>query len=158
MTVKVHGVPQLQARLRAIKPSVEMNRQIALAVVGEQKREAPVRTGNLRRSIRVGTISQRVAQTVATGNYAAHVEYGTAPHDIVPRNRKALRFAAIGVATRATGSPTVGAVRAGGAYTFARRVRHPGTRANPFMARGAEAAKRAGIVKDYIIKAWNRAA
>lgn len=141
MTVRVTGVNQLQSRLRAIRPTVELHREIALAVLGEQKREAPVRTGNLRRSIRLGTISARVAQTVASANYAAHVEYGTGPHEIRPRRRRALRWRA-----------------ADGGVVFATKVNHPGTRANPFMARGAELAKRAGIVKDFIVRSWNRAA
>lgn len=158
MTVKVTGFPQLESRLRAIKPTVQMHRELALRVIALQKREAPVRTGNLRRSVRLGTISERVAQTVATANYAAHVEYGTAPHTIVPTTKKALRFARSGVATTLGGRPTAAARRTGGAYAFARRVNHPGTRANPFMERGAEMAKRAGVIKDYVIRAWNRAA
>ncbi|WP_328638359.1 hypothetical protein [Streptomyces canus] len=42
---------------------------------------------------------------------------GTRPHIIVPRRAKALRF------------------EAGGGIVFAKRVRHPGTRANNFLAR-----------------------
>ncbi|MGX1514042.1 hypothetical protein [Streptomyces collinus] len=42
---------------------------------------------------------------------------GTKPHIIVPRRAKALRF------------------EAGGSVVFAKRVRHPGTKANNFLAR-----------------------
>lgn len=42
---------------------------------------------------------------------------GTRPHIIVPRRAKALRF------------------EAGGSVVFARRVRHPGTKANNFLGR-----------------------
>lgn len=141
MGARVLGIGQLQTRLRAIRPSMEMNRTIALAVLASQKREAPVRTGNLRRSIRLGAVNQSSAYTVASANYAAPVEYGTRPHEIRPRRRKALRWQA-----------------GDGGVRFARVVRHPGTRANPFMRRGAEMAGLGNIVREYVIRAWNRAA
>jgi phage gpG-like protein len=69
---------------------------------------APVRTGALRGSIRVqlGLDFARVGPTVP---YAAFVEFGTQPHEILPRRAQALRFKT-----------------QGGEVVFARRVWHPG--------------------------------
>lgn len=71
------------------------------------REKAPVRTGRLRQSvtIRFGVESIDVGPTV---EYAPFVEYGTKPHIIFPRFRRALRFTA------------------GGETIFAKRVFHPG--------------------------------
>lgn len=53
---------------------------------------------------------------VAIAAYAEYVEAGTRPHEIRPRHRRSLRFPS-----------------RGGGFAFARRVLHPGTRAQPFM-------------------------
>jgi hypothetical protein len=61
----------------------------------------------------------RGLQGVITCDHPAvrYVLDGTRPHIIVPRRAKALRF------------------EAGGSIVFAKRVRHPGTRPNNFLAR-----------------------
>lgn len=63
-------------------------------------------------SFLAGTLS---GGAVAIAAYAEYVEAGTRPHEIRPRYRAALRWPALG------------------GFTFARRVRHPGTRAQPYM-------------------------
>ena len=88
---------------------------------------------------------------IASANYAAYTEYGTRPHEIVPRAKKALRFAPKGMG-RLTGSP-----RKGGPVVFAKRVRHPGTRGMHWAQRGAEAAIGKGHLADVVIAEWNRA-
>ena len=107
---------------------------------GYQKRGAPVRTGNLRRTIHLASASATSAVTVASANYAAAVELGTRPHVIRPRRRKALRFKG------ATG------------IVFAKRVNHPGTRPQPFMVPGAVKAVEETAGARAIVKAWNGAA
>ena len=151
MTIK--GIPQLRARFKAIEPNRDMMRNLALSAVREQKLEAPRRTGNLGRSIRIGAVSAKEAETIATAAYALYVHEGTRAHEIRPKNKKALRFPANG------GSATLsGRVRSGGAVRFAKRVRHPGTKANPFMLRGArKAIENTGFAK-LIVERWNRAA
>ena len=152
MSYTIKGIPQLKARLEAIKPNPDLMKKLALTAVAEQKRLVPRKTGNLGRSIGVGRVTDTSAETIAGANYAAAVEFGTKPHIIVPRNRKALRFAAGPGSRRLSGSP-----RSGGAVVFAKRVRHPGTRAQPFMVPGAQKAlKELGV--DAIVKAWNDAA
>lgn len=151
MSVTIKGLPQLRSRFEAIKPNPNLMRNLALTAVAEQKRLVPRKTGNLGRSIGIGRVTATYAETKATANYAAFVELGTKAHTIVPRNRKALRWPAAGSATLA------GRVSSGGQAIFAKRVRHPGTRAQPFMVPGAKRAVEA-LGAEPIVKAWNDAA
>jgi len=50
-------------------------------------------------------------------NYALFVHYGTRPHSIYPKNKKALRW------------------KSGGKFVFAKRVNHPGYKGDPFFDR-----------------------
>lgn len=137
--IQFKGLPELRKRIDAIGELGPFMRDLALDAIGEQKRRAPVKTGNLRRSIHLGRVTARSAETIAGANYAAFVEFGTKPHEIRPRTKRVLRW------------------KSGGSYRYARRVQHPGTRAQPYMIPGAQAAiARAGV--DRIIAAWNRAA
>lgn len=89
----------------------------------EARRRCPVDTGRLRSSIvhRVEADARSTSVEVGSNvNYAADVEYGTAPHVIVPRNKKALFWK-------------------GAAHPVA-KVNHPGTRAQPFMRPALELA------------------
>lgn len=63
-----------------------------------------------------GGAGVNVASTNARG-YAQYVSSGTRPHVILPKRGKALRFVVAG------------------RTVFARRVNHPGTRANPYLVR-----------------------
>lgn len=90
-------------------------------VLNRAKVLAPVDTGRLRASGRVEfrrlwTLRPQVTISFNT-DYAEYVNDGTRPHIIRPRRARALRF-------------TVG-----GQVVYARVVRHPGTRANPFLDR-----------------------
>lgn len=90
--------------------------QTGIDVQNEAKRRAPVDTGLLRSSIVHQVTGGGSSVTVTVGSrvsYAADVEYGTAPHVIVPKNGKALYWP-------------------GAAHPVA-KVNHPGTRARPFM-------------------------
>ena len=82
--------------------------------------EAPARTGALRRSVRthVEMNGARVHGTIAiTAPYARPVIEGSRPHIIRARGGRVLAF------------------QRGGKAIFARVVRHPGTKPNPFPAR-----------------------
>lgn len=138
--IQFKGLKELRARVEAIDDLGPFMRDVALAMVEEQKRLAPVKTGNLRRSINVGRISARSAESIARANYAAYVEYGTRPHEIRPRNARVLSW------------------KKGGQRIFARRVQHPGTRAQPFMIPGAQKAVNSERIRDLIVNLWNRAA
>jgi hypothetical protein len=148
---RIDGIPQLRARLKAMRPDRELMAKLALTAIREQKILVPRKTGNLGRSIRLGAITPTMAETVATASYAAYVERGTRPHEIRPRNRKALRWAA--GSARLSGTP-----RSGGQVRFAKRVQHPGTKAKPFMLPGAQKALRDVGLKNIVVEAWNDAA
>lgn len=96
-----------------VKKAVE---RTAVDVQNEARRRAPVDTGRLRSSIvhRMENRGRSVSYSVGTNvNYAAAVEFGTAPHVIVPKNRKALYWP-------------------GAAHPVA-KVNHPGTEGKPFL-------------------------
>ena len=151
MSASISGIPQLRARIEAIKPNAKLLRTIALSAVREQKILAPRKTGNLGRTIHLGAVTPTRAETIASASYAAFVERGTSAHEIRPRNRKALRWAAGNA--RLSGSP-----RSGGRVRFAKRVQHPGTRAQPFMVPGAKKAVEGAGLKATVVSAWNEAA
>lgn len=61
-----------------------------------------------------------IAGKAGLTRYLGDHMFGTEPHTIRPRRKKALRFVS------------------GGRVVFAMRVRHPGTRANPFLTRALD--------------------
>lgn len=145
----VRGIPELQTRLSRLKPDPEFMRRLGLSAIREQKILVPRKTGTLGRSIHIGTVNATHVDTIAGASYAAYVELGTKPHEIVPRRAKALRFA-VGAGRRLSGSP-----RSGAPVVFAKRVKHPGTKPHSFMVAGAKAALLAVGLRDTIIKLWN---
>lgn len=150
--MNIKGLPQVIARMEAIKPNPQFMARLALSAVREQKILVPRKTGNLGRSITLGAVTPTRAETVARANYAAFVERGTRAHIITPKNKKVLAWSADGKARLS------GAVRKGGAVRFAKRVRHPGTKARPFMVPGAEKAVKDAGLKSVVVSAWNDAA
>jgi HK97 gp10 family phage protein len=96
-----------------VKRAVERTR---IDVQNEARRRAPVDTGRLRSSIvsRAEGSGRSVGYVIGTNvNYAAAVEYGTSPHVITPKNKRALYWP-------------------GAAHPVA-KVNHPGTKAQPFL-------------------------
>lgn len=95
-------------------------------IVNDAKSHAPHKTGVLEASIQktattgsfnAGTLAGHVG---AGAPYAEYVEEGTRPHTIAPKHRNYLRWPI------------------NGGYRFARKVRHPGTKAHPFMGPAIE--------------------
>lgn len=153
----IQGLPELERRFAAIsqgKGSRKLMGQLGLLAVAEQKRLVARKTGNTARTIRLGRVTDDSVET-KVGKVGLYLEHGTKAHDIVPRTKRALRWPTGG--TRLSGRATVASARAG-AFAFARRVRHPGTKAQPFMKPGAENAIRKAGLRDLIVAAWDRAA
>lgn len=107
-------------------------RRIGKLMVPVLKGVTPVVTGKLKNSTRfqiLGAPDTQVlqirqgARSVEGAFYGEFVRKGTAPHVIVPRRGKALRF------------------MIGGQVVFARRVNHPGTAANPYNVRALSSAR-----------------
>lgn len=154
MTLRVEGTRQLQARLRAVQKSPpSMLRTLGLTAVREQKRLVPRKTGNLGRSIHIAGITRSSVTTQASAGYAGYVEYGTKPHIIRPRRAAVLAFPASGTSRRLSGK-----ARKGGALAFAKMVRHPGTKPQPFMVPGAQRALESVGLASRVIDAWNSGA
>lgn len=114
-TVKVDKRPVLKFQWQAA--ASEWAGRVEPLVEEALRAAAPVRTGELRKSVRgeraVGSASATL--TFAAVDYARFVIDGTAPHEIRPRNKKALFWP--------------------GAEHPVGLVHHPGTRANDFVAR-----------------------
>lgn len=91
----------------------------------------PVDTGRLRSSIKVKTTNEGLLIWMV--DYGKFIEFGTPPHIIKPTTKKALKF------------------KSGKNIVFAKKVRHPGTRPQPFI-RTAIATKLANIIKEEIIR------
>jgi len=122
--IKIRGLEKLRDGLRKYpqKSIVEINNAIKKSVLTVQRntmRGAPVGKragGNLRQSIKSRTV--RLAGEVRVGaDYAIFVEAGTRPHIIKVKNKKVL------------------ADRRAGIF-FGKKVKHPGTKPNPFFAKG----------------------
>lgn len=88
------------------------------------RREAPIDTGNLRRSTQHFAKGTSEAGVSARGApYWVNIEYGTAPHVITPKKAKRLKF------------------NIGGNEVYAKKVQHPGTAPNPFVKRAVNILK-----------------
>lgn len=154
------GADDLMARFEALRDGTAsravLGRFGLLAVQRAQER-VPRKTGNLFRTIRVAEVDEQQQRVRVTAGgtrdvgYAADVEFGTRPHVIVPRTRKALAW---GGARRLSGSLRKGAKPT----NFARRVNHPGTRPRPYLRPGAEQALREVGLSDVVVSVWNEAA
>ncbi len=107
--------------------------RIAIRLQNELIIAAPVDTGRLRNSIRVEARGNVLIITIV--DYAFYVEFGTPPHLIKPKDKKALKF------------------KVGGGEVFAKVVRHPGTRPNPFI-RNTIRNKIGKIVQEEVLKSF----
>ena len=138
--MSLQGGPQLRARLKAIKESWK---PIAKAWgrddVKEMRQRVPEKTGKLRRSFRVTSVSSKKVRV--GGHYTAYfVDAGPKAHDIVKKGPGTLVFKG----SRGT--------------VFARKVNHRGYRARPFRQKAAEEALRKNPMAAEVIKQWNSAA
>ena len=127
-----------------------MLRSLQLDTVREAKDRVPRKTGNLSRSIVAGRITPNFATVEAGANYAAYVELGTRPHIIRPKNASVLAW---GGERRLSGRLRTGS----SATSFAKYVHHPGTKAQPYLVPGAQAAA-AKVGIESIVRRWNDAA
>lgn len=135
--VTLEGWPELQKTLQKMMvamPDATLKGlgRTADRIVRDAKKNCPVKTGNLRSSIGK-TISKPNLEVVVSAGaelggkkevaYAAAVEYGTGPCDIVPVNKKALSWVD----------------KASGKRVFARLVHSPGRPPHPFFAPAVDA-------------------
>jgi HK97 gp10 family phage protein len=85
----------------------------ALQIQANAKQRTPVDTGNLKRSISVDIAADELSAKIFTDvEYAASVEFGSAPHKIEVKNASVL---------------------SDGSNFLGKEVNHPGTPAQPFL-------------------------
>ena len=82
-------------------------------IVNELVKACPVDTGRLKNSIQFRIDGEDIIISMA--NYGENVEFGTPPHIIKPKFKKVLKW------------------KKGGKEFFAKEVKHPGTRPQPFI-------------------------
>ena len=121
-SIKINGLDKLTTALKnsPIIAKKQIGKAIALSVAlvnRNAKLEAPVKSGILRAGIH-SKISPFNGKVESTTSYGIFVHEGTSPHIIRPVKKKALYWK--------------------GAAHPVKLVHHPGTKANPFMKRGAE--------------------
>lgn len=136
--MKLHGLDGLRKRLEAMDAaSKTIPPRWGRSYVSSAQSMIPVRRGVTRRSIRLGAVDGNSADIVGS-EVAVLLDTGTKAHDEAARG---------GVMAFGTGSRTI----------FARRVHHPGTRAQKWRTRAADAATRKTPLGDIIVGAWNKA-
>jgi hypothetical protein len=90
-----------------------LEQTIGPAILGDARNLAPKRSGRLAESLRAEVHDKVLRIGSLDCNYATDVEMGTAPHVILPRNKKALHWP--------------------GADHPVARVNHPGTKPTPYL-------------------------
>jgi hypothetical protein len=105
-----------------------------LRTVKEVSADKAKKTGTFMRSWAPGDITPQSVSIINTAGYAGVVEFGSVPHDIYPRNKKALAWRSSGAGpvsafnakvTLKSGKP--GALHPSN-FAFAKHVHHPGTK------------------------------
>ncbi|MCC9261561.1 MAG: HK97 gp10 family phage protein [Methanobrevibacter woesei] len=119
---------------------VVQNTLLTASVRAEEtiRREAPVKTGNLRRSINHFTNGSTTGVLARGAPYWVNVEYGTSPHVITPVNADFLHF------------------KIGNQDIFTKKVQHPGNKPNPFVKRSLNTMKSRGIFQECLRHSLSR--
>jgi len=134
------GAPELRRRLKAIKTVFKpVGREWGERTVHLAQRRVRVRTGKTRQSIRIKNASQKRAAVEARGG-ARFLEAGTQGHDLNAKRFEAMKF------------------NVGGLPRFAKRVKHPGMRPQPFLHESARDALKETPILQHLIELWNKAA
>jgi len=96
---------------------------------------APKKTGNMARMIRMLIFGKGLTgDVISQANYSSDVENGTKPHTITVKNKKVL-------AGPASKAPSGWTNISGDYAIYGKSVKHPGTKAQPFMMPSFMAAK-----------------
>ncbi len=150
--MSLKGQAGLHRRLTAIKDGRPLLRTIQLRAVAEAKERVARKTGHTARTIMPGGLTDTFTIVTAQGA-AVFLEFGTRAHDIRPRKGRALAWPANASGRRLSGRARTNS----GRMIFARKVRHPGTKAQPFLLPGAIAAVHSVGMRS-VVDAWNSAA
>lgn len=109
----VHGRRDPSAQAHVDEAINDFLSEIGARILADAKAACPKKTGRLAESL-ISEVHDKVLRVGSRDvNYATDVEMGTAPHVILPRNKKALHWP-------------------GAAHPVA-RVNHPGTQPQPYL-------------------------
>lgn len=125
LDVSTHFPKDSLARFKFAARLIAWSDEIGPMMREELKKQAPVKSGRLKQSIRYRRVFHALGGSVqwtAHTPYAEFVVHGTRPHDISAKATRAMRF-----------------MDKGGGVAFARHVHHPGAKANDFPKRAADA-------------------
>lgn len=142
LDVKIKNIDEIKAAFQAAPAKMASElilavQRIVLKIESSAKKNAPVKTGMLRQSIRARLIGTGArGQVSADTNYAAMVHEGQKPHIISVVRKKVL-------ADKRTGA------------IFGKRVRHPGAKGQPFLKQALE--ENEGFINDQMEKAVKNA-
>ena len=114
------SIELIQKALEKAMPAISVRIQNELVL------RAPVQIGRLKNSIKVFPDKHGVQITMV--EYGKFVEFGTPPHVIRPREKEALKFE---VGKKERLGQKIPKAQAN--IVFAKEVKHPGTRPNPFI-------------------------
>ena len=138
--MKLTGARELRARFKALRQVFKpIGRQWADGTVRRAKGRVRVRSGKTKNSIRRQNATQRKA-AVSAGYGARFLDKGTVPHELRARKVRAMKF-------NVAGRPM-----------FAKRVHHPGAKAQPFLRVSAREELASSDKVDTIIRTWNSVA
>lgn len=131
ITVSITGVEGVQQQLARLVPKSEQavlmlaERVHELAIAGAEKhRKTGAMVGSLGHGPTKIPGGWKNGADLQRAPHAVFVHWGTRPHVIKPKNRKALRWAS------------------GGGFIFTRFVNHPGYKGDPFLINAANQAIR----------------
>lgn len=111
------SMDDIKKRIERALPNIARRMRNELVLV------CPVDTGILRNSIKVKSTDEGIVIWMA--NYGKFVEFGTPPHIIKPTEKEALKFEVGRVERLGKGGKKK--------IVFAKEVKHPGTRPQPFI-------------------------
>ena len=135
--MKLTGARELRARFKALRQVFKpIGRQWADGTVRRAKGRVRVRSGKTKNSIRRQNATQRKA-AVSAGYGARFLDKGTVPHELRARKVRAMKF-------NVAGRPM-----------FAKHVRHPGAKPQPFLRVSAREELASSDKVDTVIRAWN---
>lgn len=127
MRLTINGTESVDQILSAIPDKIDdvflviaeriYNRSLAGA---EEHRRSGALVASLGRGVRKIAGGYSVVSSNARAPHNIFVHFGTRPHTIRPKNKKSLRWTS------------------GGDFAFAKQVKHPGYKGDPFMYRAAE--------------------
>ena len=133
LNLSIEGLDQVRARFAALVPETQQQVLNGLAQVAfdtaQRQADTHTVTGAMARSLQLvpeGESAWAIRHDLQHAPHALFVHWGTRAHVIKPKNRKMLRF----VAGQGGGTH----------FVFARFVKHPGYKGDPWLVQAADEA------------------